>query len=622
MPLVDNNKDLSEKRLRLLQIIFVAVFLIYTVRLFAMQIVFGDLHRSRADTITRRSQVIPAERGEIYTSEFSRPVVYNTDSFAVRVSPAEIGSKNIAQTVKQLAAFLELPSAVIERKLPPQTWHLFEPIEVASNISFSKITTIAEHIDALPGVSWQSKPMRNYSNTGSLAHVIGYVGDITKDELTTLYNEGYNQNDTIGKAGIERRYDKALRGKNGQETRVVDVKGRITGSSVLRERPEAGKNLVLTIDRRIQLLSEKALGNRIGAVVVTRPSTGEILAMVSYPWYNPSVFLTNDTGTEYQKLLNNEHKPLLNRAIQSNYPPGSTFKIVMTTGVLAENAISSDKTIDCPGEITYGDRTWKCHIKKPGHGRVNLRRGLAQSCDIYYWVVGRDYLGIDNIVTYAMEYGFGETSGIDLPGEVTGFVPTPKWKAQRFHEKWLGGDTMNVSIGQGATLVTPLQMSGMVAMVANNGVIYKPHLLKEIRDPANGNVIETVQREVLRRSGIDKRIFARVREDMRGVISEGTAQYPLNTVKAVEIAGKTGTSEVGLADRWHAWFAAFAPYETENPQERIAVSIIVEAANPWEWWAVYAASIIFQGVFANQTYEEAIAALHFQWLPGLQERRE
>jgi penicillin-binding protein 2 len=246
---------------------------------------------------------------------------------------------------------------------------------------------------------------------------------------------------------------------------------------------------------------------------------------------------------------------------------------------------------------------------------------MAQSCDIYYWTVGRDYLGAENIISYAREYGFGESTGIDLPGETAGFVPTPQWKERRFHEKWLGGDTMNMSIGQGYTLVTPVQMANMVSMVVNNGVIYKPHILKEVRNPVSGAVEQSVKPELLHESDIDPKVFASVRRDMRGVIQEGTAQFPLN-IKAVEIAGKTGTGEVGLADRWHSWFAAYAPYNADSSEEQIVVSVIVEAVNKWEWWAVYASAIIFQGIFAGQDYEEAVQALGFQYLVPAQGRRE
>jgi penicillin-binding protein 2 len=614
--------QISEKRIKILQIIFILVFVIYSGRLFAMQILSGDLYRARAEDITRRTSVIPAQRGEIFDRGFSQPLVLNADSFAVSIAPAEIPRGEIGGVITRLAELLKVSREQIEEKIPAQSYYLYQPVQIAANVPFAVIAALAERKDSLPGVSWQSKPMRNYVNVGSLSHIIGYVGNITRDELTMLYNRGYQQGDVIGKMGIEKQYDELLRGREGSETRTVDVRGRMVGDADnLRVPAEMGKNLVLTIDGPIQTLAEKALGERMGAAVVLRPGTGEILAMVSYPWYDPNIFNSNELGTEYQALLNDPNKPFINRAIQSSYPPASTFKIVMTTGVLAENAFPRDQTVDCPGEITYGDRLWRCHIRKPGHGRLNLQQAMAQSCDIYFWVVGRDYLGVERINAYSREYGLGEATGIDLPNEEAGFVPTPQWKDRRFHERWLGGDTMNMSIGQGYTLITPIQMANMVAMTVNDGVIYTPRLLKEIRDPLSGAVEKTISPAVLHESDIDSAVFEAVRNNMRGVISEGTARFPLN-IRAVEIAGKTGTGEVGLQDRWHSWFAAYAPYKTDNPEERIVVSIIVEASNEWEWWAPYASAIIFQGIFAKQNYEEAVASLGLQYIMPIEGRRE
>jgi penicillin-binding protein 2 len=588
-----------------------------------MQILSGELYRSRAQDIARRTTVIPAQRGEIYDRNFNQPLALNTDSFAVYITPAEVPQGEMQQLINRLAGILGVGGDQIERRLPSQYYYLYQPVEIAANLSFNAVAALAEQVDSLPGVSWQSKPMRNYADTESLSHIIGYVGDITRDELTMLYNRGYQQGDLIGKAGIERQYDEILRGKEGRETRTVDVRGRRVVGDVnyIREPPVMGKNLVLTIDRNIQSLAEKALGKRMGSVVVLRPSNGEILAMVSYPWYDPNLFTRGDMNTEYQALINDPNKPFLNRAIQSSYPPASTFKIVMTTGILAENVFSPDQTVDCLGELSYGDRLWRCHIRRPGHGRLNLQQAMAQSCDIYYWTVGRDYLGVERIVSYAREYGFGELTGIDLPGEIGGFIPTPQWKDRRFHERWLGGDTMNMSIGQGYTLVTPLQMANMVAMTVNDGIIYQPYLLKEIRDPLSGAVERNAVPQIIHQSDVDPEIFATVRRDMRSVISEGTARFPLN-IRSVEIAGKTGTGEVGLQDKWHSWFTAFAPYRTSNPEERVVVSLIVEAVNDWEWWAPYASAIIFQGIFAGQNYEEAVRALGLQYIMPIQGRRE
>jgi len=222
--------------------------------------------------------------------------------------------------------------------------------------------------------------------------------------------------------------------------------------------------------------------------------------------------------------------------------------------------------------------------------------------------LGRDHLGVDSIVNHSRDFGFGLLTGIDLPGETAGFIPTPQWKERRLHQPWMAGDTMNLSIGQGYALITPLQMANMVAMTVNDGLIFTPHILKEVRDPMTGAVEQIVTPRVLHKSNTPPEIFADVRSDMRSVISQGTARYPLN-IRAVEIAGKTGTAEIGLENNWHAWFAAFAPYQTSDPEERIVVSVVVEAANEWEWWATWCSAIIFQGIFANQTYAEAIRTL-------------
>jgi penicillin-binding protein 2 len=615
-----SHKSTTEKRIFIIQLLCFTLFGIYGLKLFSIQVLSNDIYQTQAQNITRRVTLIPAQRGEIFDRNMVAPLVMNADAFAVNVVPGEVPEGELSALIERLAVLINIPRDRIDQKIPPESYHLFQPIEVAMNVPFETIARIAEIVDMLPGVSWQSKPMRNYIDTRSLSHIVGYVGDITQGELTMMYNKGYQRGDIIGKSGIEKQYDEILRGMSGRETRTVDVRGRHVGQTE-RESPIAGKNLVLTIDRRIQNLVEKALGERIGAAVVLKPSTGEILAMVSYPWYDPNIF-NQVLDTEYQNLIKDPNKPFLNRVIQSSYPPASTFKIVMTTGIRSEHAYPFEQTVNCLGELTYGDRLWHCHIRKPGHGFLNLQQAMAQSCDIYYWVVGRDYLGIENIVSYAMEYGYGTTTGVDLPGEITGFIPDPQWKERRFHESWVAGDTMNMSIGQGYTLVTPLQMANMVAMVVNDGVIYKPYLLKEIRDPLSDTIEESTEVQVLHKStSISPEVFREVRYDMRSVISGGTAQFPLN-IRSVQIAGKTGTGEIGLPDQWHSWFAAFAPYQTANPDERIVLSIIVEAVNKWEWWAPYASAIIFQGIFADQSYEEAVSTLGLQYLMPQQGRRE
>ena len=612
----------SPRRVFLFRILVAVVLAAYAGRLFYLQILKGGEFRTRATFISRQSSVLPAQRGEIYDRGGNIPLVLNVDSFALDIVPAELPAEMRDTVFLKLAGLTGRPVEELKSKIPASYFHLYQPVEVVGAVPYSVIVAVAERLDELPGVTWHAKPRRNYVETGSLSHLIGYVGDITREELKLLFNQGYQVGDVIGKTGIEKQYDSLLRGRDGQEFRVVDVRGRkIAGAEPSAEPPVMGRNITLTLDRSIQELAEKALGQRMGSVVVLKPATGEILAMVSYPWYNPNQFLEADSGRSYARLLQDPNKPLINRAIQSAYPPASTFKAVVTAGILEENAFPPDKKVLCLGEVAYGDRVFRCWIRKPGHGALDLKGALAQSCDIYFWTVTRDYLGIERLVSYSKEFGFGTASEIDLPGEISGFNPSPQWKERRFHEKWLGGDTMNMAIGQGFLLVTPLQMANMMAMIVNNGVIYKPHLLSDVRDPVSGAVIRRVTPEVISQSRIKPETFRTVRDNLRAVVTEGTARYPVST-KAVQVAGKTGTAEVGLADRWHSWFASFGPYETENPEDRVVVVVMVEATNPWEWWAPYASNIIFQGIFANQTYEEAIRALGLSYMIKPMERVE
>jgi len=597
----------------ILGFLIAVLFLVYALKLFSLQVVEGAQYRKQAQTISSQVRTIDAQRGEIFDRNATMPMVINTDSFAVDLIPAEIPIGHYDSVASRLASYLGISKNEIDKRVPKNLRRSYTALEVRSNVPFSVISNIAENATDLPGVSWRNKPIRNYVETGSIAHVVGYVGDITNEEIKAMYNiadekgrKVYSNKSVVGKTGIEKQYDLRLQGIQGRESRTIDARGRILSDEPIIEPPQMGKNLVLTIDMRIQELAEKALGERIGAAVVLRPSDGEILAMVSYPFYDQNLFNDDNAASQYNKLAEDKNRPLLNRVVNAAYPPASTFKIIMSTAMLAEKAFSSAKDIECTGRVDYGNRIFHCH-QKWGHGYLNMKDALAQSCDVYYWVVGRDYLGVDKISSYAKEFGFGESLNIDLPAQQAGFVPTAPWKERKYHQKWLGGDTMNMSIGQGYTLVTPLHIANMVAMVTNEGKIYRPHLLKEVRDPATNEVIEEIKPEILHESNIDESVWREVQNAMRYTITDGTPAFPLNN-KVVQIAGKTGTAEVGSIDHWHSWMACYAPFNAPR-EEQVVVVVLVEAANEWEWWAPYATNIIFQGIFANQTYEEAVEAL-------------
>lgn len=615
-----NTEDSLNSRLRLFSIFVFFILIAYTYKLFSMQIIHGDQFKQKSQNISKRTTVIPAQRGEIFDREANTPMVLNIDSFAVDIVPEEVPRQEFDTVINRLSSILKIPVSQIEKKLPVSVRRDFRSIQIKSNVDYSTVVQVAESIDSLPGVSWHSKPVRNYVDTRSFSHIIGYVGDITTDELTRFYNKGYTSNSIIGKAGIEKQYDEILRGTDGVEYRTVDAKGRYIENTTVVTPPKMGNNLVLTIDKRIQKLAEDALGPRIGAAVVLKPTTGEVLAMVSYPFFDQNIFGKEISSSLAKELFENPDKPLLNRAVDAAYPPASTFKVIMNTAILNEKAFPPETTVPCLGEIEYGNRVFRCHIRKPGHGKLALNEALAKSCDIYYWTVCRDYLGVEKIVDYAKRFGLGQSTEIDLPSQSDGFVPSPRWKERRFHEKWLNGDTMNMSIGQGFTLASPLQVANMACMVINNGVIYKPHLLKEIRDPSSGEVIKTVQPEILHKENIGKEVFEQVRQAMNLVTIQGEARYPMKN-PMFRFAGKTGTAEVGLHDRWHSWMVAYGPYDAP-PKDIIVVSVIVEAVNEWEWWAPYAANIILHGTLANQTYDETIDYLGFRHLPAVVRRSE
>nr|WP_314779810.1 penicillin-binding protein 2 [uncultured Treponema sp.] len=615
-----NTEERLNSRLRLFSIFVFFILIAYTYKLFSMQIIHGDQFKQKSQNISKRTTLIPAQRGEIFDREANTPMVLNIDSFAVDIVPGEVPRQEFDTVINRLSSILQIPVSQIEKKLPVSVRRDFRSIQIKSNVDYSTIVQVAESIDSLPGVSWHSKPVRNYVDTRSFSHIIGYVGDITTDELTRFYNKGYTSNSIIGKTGIEKQYDEILRGTDGVESRTVDAKGRYIENTTVVTPPKMGNNLVLTIDKRIQKLAEDALGPRIGAAVVLKPTTGEVLAMVSYPFFDQNIFGKEISSSLAKELFENPNNPLLNRAIGAHYPPASTFKVIMNTAILNEKAFPSETTVPCLGEIEYGNRVFRCHIRKPGHGKLALNEALAKSCDVYYWTVCRDYLGIEKIVDYAKRFGLGQSTEIDLPNEINGVLPSPKWKERKYHEKWLNGDTMNMSIGQGFTLASPLQVANMACMVINNGVIYKPHLLKEIRDPSSGEVIKTVQPEILHKENIGQEIFQQVRQAMNLVTIQGEARYPMKN-PMFRFAGKTGTAEVGLQDRWHSWMVAYGPYDAPT-KDMVVVCIIVEAVNEWEWWAPYAANIILHGTLANQTYDETIDYLGFRQLPAVIRRSE
>ncbi len=603
----NENRKNGVLRLRLLLFgaLILLIFLGLVLHLFDLQIVENLVWMKRAQDVARRSEPVLAQRGLIWDRNYDKPLAMNVNSFAVQIIPAELLPLNPDEIATRLADILPITPQSILSRLPKNWKNSWNPVEILDSVPFESIVRIAESSEEFPGVHWQSKSSRWYNEVGSISHLLGYVGTITTEELQILYNQGYANTASLGKTGVEKTFDGILRGKDGRIFRTVDVKGKyLDDESTEIIPPENGNDIVLTIDRRIQELAEKALGPRKGVAIVLKPSTGEILALVSYPSFDPNSFATIGPGG-FKSLSRNSDFPLLNRALQSGYAPASTFKLVMTAAILGENSIDPHKTIECKGSMVLGNRRFWCH-KRSGHGHVNMKQALEASCNIYFGTVGVKHLGIETISRYARAFGLGSLTGIEIDGEITGIVPDKDWKQKIYNTKWSPGDTLNTSVGQGFLLATPLQMANVVAGIVNKGVIYRPYLVSEIRRSGTGSIISRMTPEILRTSDLlDDEEYAYLQSAMRGVVTEGTGKWAIYT-NTVDIAGKTGTGEIGSEGQWHDWFVSYGPYNTDNPDERIVVVILIEASDSYEWWAPKATDIIFEGVFDNQSYESVI----------------
>ncbi|MFP4329873.1 MAG: penicillin-binding protein 2 [Spirochaetaceae bacterium] len=598
--------DVSKLRIAGFVALLVVVPLIYAGHLFSLQVVDNYIYANRARQVARRSVTLPAQRGEIYDRNYDVPVATNRDSFALFVNPSNIPPGEEQRILASLAETFNLSMETLQDRVPPDLYDAYREIEVAVGLTYEEIASFAEQASRFPGVTWRSKPIRNYPFGDQMAHLLGFVGRITPEELQVLFNRGYSADSLVGKGGVEQRYDEVLRGVAGRQFRTVDAQGRqiMEGDSIA---PENGKTLVLTIDRQIQALVEDALGPRIGSAVVLKPQTGEVLAMASYPRFDPNIFSLDDSAARFSQLSLDSRSPFLNRAIQSSAAPASTFKIVMTAAVINENAFPLDATVNCTGSRRYGNRVFPCWYEL-GHGPQNIYEAMANSCNIYFYTMASDYLGPEQMIDYSARLGLGQITGVDLPGEVRGILPTPAWKEQTYNTRWVGGDTVNMSIGQGFMLVTPLQMANVVAGIVNDGVVCQPHLVREIRDPVSGEVIERREPTVLRDLNMNPETYREVKRAMRQVITDGTAEVVMTT-SSVPIAGKTGTGQTGLGEEsLHSWFVAYAPYDG-RPEEQVVVAVMVDGRNEWEWWAPKAANIIIHGIFEDLEYDGAVQSL-------------
>jgi penicillin-binding protein 2 len=578
-----NNRPVPklDPRIAAVTAIMIAVLCAALVRLYYLQVLHHQEMTELADRNRIRIRRLPAPRGLVFDRNHL-PLVDTRPSFDAMIVPED--SDNLSATIEKLERYTGADKVADkiadaeEEGRPP-----YEPVTVAERLQWQQVVALEAHQLELPGVSLEITPARHYLYGQLAAHLLGYVGEVNKNDLTK--NADYHNGDEIGKFGLERVWEEFLRGDAGGQEIEVDAVGRRL--RVLKEIPDKpGESVVLTIDLNLQQAAEQAMAGKNGAFVAIDPNNGDILAMVSHPAFDPDIFGGGVKASAWRELSTDPNHPLQNRVTQGIYPPGSTFKIVDSIAGLQEGTLLPATSYNCPGGMWFGGREYHCW-RKQGHGTVALHDAIVKSCDVYFYNVGQK-LGVDKIAKWANKLGLGIKSGIDLDRESPGTIPSSAWKQKRYHERWYPAETLSVAIGQGYVATTPLQMAQVAAQVASGGVRYRPQFVKYV-EGLDGAIAKTYLPIVENRIAIDPNALEVVKDAMADVVngSGGTAHKA--HLDNVTVCGKTGTAQVvggnapigegeggddKIPDQFkdHAWFIAFAPKE----HAQIAVACIIE----------------------------------------------
>ncbi len=565
------DEKVSEIRLTAAQYIILGIFLVLAYGLWNLQVMKSDYYSLAAEKNRIRNVPILAPRGKIL-DRYGRTIVDNypsTSALLLRDS-----SRDLAADADLIAQGLHLDANEVRARIRrfasmPQ----YQPIFIKEDITPDELAFIDAHRNELPELDTIDAARRLYPRNGFMAHLVGYVGEVTEDMLNQAQFELYNPGDMVGISGVERQYNTLLMGKNGSRQALVDSHGREVGRLGETE-AEAGKPLKLTVDVDLQIAAEEQLQGKNGAIVAMDPHTGEILAMASGPTFDPNDFAVRVSRDEWNKLVTDPEKPLLNKAIQAQLAPGSTFKIIMSVAGWQEG-IAQTLHVNCSGSAEFYGRRFGCWVKG-GHGPVDLEKAIYQSCDVFFYTLA-EKLGIDRIAKYATELGLGQKTGIDLPNEVSGVMPSEEWKIRNFKQKWFAGETISVGIGQGAVAITPVQLLRAISAISMDGRMVVPHVINPTDMPPG--YVEAAKYTEVKSVPIDPNGWNFITDAMsRVLLPEGTA--PSAHVPGIDIAGKTGSAQVvSLATRakfknaedlaQNGWFVGFTP--RRNPDIVVCV---------------------------------------------------
>ena len=562
-------------RLGVIALLMFLVFSVLVSRLWRLQVREGENLRSLSENNRLRLKRTPPLRGVVYDRQ-GQVLVDNRPSFNVVLVPED--SPDVKATLRALSNYLA-DNTLLKGELLPHNPRRpsYEGVVLAKDVTWSTLVAVESHQLDIPGVTVEISTKRQYSLDGLAAHLLGYVGEVNSQEMALF--PGYRMGDLIGKIGIEKKWEADLRGQGGGQQIEVDATGKRL--QVLGEvEARAGKSLMLTLDRDLQQKVEAAFEGKEGALVVLDVHTGEVLAMASHPVFDPNLFARGIKTEEWNSLSEDPLHPLNNRAIQGQYPPGSTFKVILAAAALEKGLITPATRFSCSGGLPFGNHVFHCW-KKGGHGSLDLQQAIAQSCDVYFYQVGQR-LGINAIAEYARRFGLGKPSGIALDHEASGLIPDPTWKKQVLGAPWFAGETLSVAIGQGYVTATPLQMAVVAAAIANGGTVYRPHVVKRVFDGESGTIRE-YEPEVINRVGLKPETVHLVQAGMRDVVNSPWGTGKKAQLPDILVAGKTGTSQVIAGTRGkgkalprqyrdHAWFIAFAPAEVPE----VAVACLLE----------------------------------------------
>jgi len=572
----ENRGELSG-RIEIARFAVGGIFAVLAFAYWYVQIARGDYYFELSENNRIRSVKLTAPRGYVLDRNGS-VLVENEPAYSLQLYRRE--AKNLQASVDFAVRLLGLPADQVQARLARgRRYPEFVPIPIAENLTLEEVARVEARAPEHPEFAIAVSQRRLYKRGNSAAHVLGYLAEATPDQIRASSN-GYRLGDWIGQKGIESSYEKLLGGTNGERRVIVDSHAReIKEESRLESRP--GQNLFLTIDRELQELAEESFADKVGSAVALDPRTGEILALVSSPSYDPNWFTRRVTPEEWSSLLSNSNHPLQNRAIQNMYSPGSVFKIFLAYGALALGEVDPNARIFCPGHAVFYGRTFRCH-RRGGHGWVDLRNAIKLSCDVYFYNLGRR-LGVDRIAEIAHAFGFGEPTGLDLTHEKAGLVPSEEWARTKRGARWYPSETISVSIGQGPVLVTPLQVARAVSGLIEGGRLPTPHLFLASQDPRTGVRLryDSPPRKSL---PLDARRLALVKDGMWAVMNEPGGTAFGSRIPGLEAGGKTGTVQIAGRDAVlragvdrsriedHAWFTAFAPMN----DPKIVVVVFVE----------------------------------------------